>query len=37
MRKLAVNAGGTIAVVNSSFREGQGSRAWLVRGTPDAR
>lgn len=37
MRKLAVNAGGTIAVVNSSFREGQGSRAWLVRGTLDAR
>ena len=36
MRKPAVNAGGMIAVVNSSFREGQRNRAWLVRGTLDA-
>ena len=33
MRKLAVNAGGTIAVVNSTFKQGDRSRAWLVRGT----
>jgi hypothetical protein len=32
MRKLAVNATGAVAVVNSSFRPGQGSRVWLIRG-----
>ena len=32
MRKLAANAGGSIAVVNSSLRDGDGSRVWLIRG-----
>jgi hypothetical protein len=32
MRKLAVGAGGTIAIVNSSFRPRAGSRVWLKRG-----
>jgi hypothetical protein len=32
MRKLAVNANGAIAVVNSSLRDSQGSRVWLMRG-----
>jgi hypothetical protein len=35
MRKLAVAKGGTIAVVNSSFREGEGSRVRLIRGRVD--
>lgn len=30
--KLAVNAGGAIAVVNSTFRPGDGSNVWLLRG-----
>jgi hypothetical protein len=32
MRKLAVNEGGAVAVVNSSFRPGEGSRIRLVMG-----
>lgn len=32
MRKLAVNDGGEIAVVNSSFSRGMSSRVWLTRG-----
>ena len=32
LRKLAVNARGDIAVVNSSLREGAASRVWLLRG-----
>jgi hypothetical protein len=32
MDKLAVGRAGEVAVVNSSFREGDGSRVWLVRG-----
>ena len=31
MKKLAVNAAGTIAVVNSSFHPGERSRVWLIR------
>jgi hypothetical protein len=31
MRKLAVNAAGEIAVVNSSFKPGDRSRVWLMR------
>lgn len=33
MSKLAVNATGDIAVVNSTFRRGDSSRVWLIRGT----
>jgi hypothetical protein len=32
MRKLAVGPDGEIAIVNSSFREKERSRVWLVRG-----
>jgi hypothetical protein len=32
MQKLAVNAHGAIAVVNSSLRDGARSRIWLIRG-----
>ena len=32
MRKLAVNRDGAIAIVNSSFKENDRSRVWLVRG-----
>lgn len=32
MRKLAVNAAGAIAVVNSSLKDGEQSRVWLTRG-----
>ena len=32
MQKLAVNPTGAIAVVNSSFRPGERSRVWLLRG-----
>jgi hypothetical protein len=32
MRKLAVNAHGAVAVVNSSLRDSHGSRVWLMRG-----
>jgi hypothetical protein len=35
MRKLAVNAHGAIAVVNSSLRENERSRVWLIRAGPD--
>lgn len=31
MRKLAVNAGGEIAIVNSTFKDGEASRVWLAR------
>ena len=34
MRKLAVNAAGTIAIVNSSFKRGDTSRIQLFRGHP---
>ena len=32
MQKLAANSRGEIAVVNSTFHPGQGSRIWLIRG-----
>jgi hypothetical protein len=32
MRKLAVNADGAIAIVNSSFKSNEASRIWLIRG-----
>jgi hypothetical protein len=32
MKKLAVNSGGAIAIVNSSLKDGEGSRVWLIRG-----
>jgi hypothetical protein len=32
MRKLAVNRHGAFAIVNSSFKEKQASRVWLMRG-----
>src|SRR5262245_398100 len=32
MRKLAVNRGGGVAIVNSTLKENDGSRAWLMRG-----
>jgi hypothetical protein len=32
MRKLAVNRQGAFAIVNSSFKEKERSRAWLIRG-----
>jgi hypothetical protein len=32
MRKLAVNAAGAIAVVNSTFKRGERSHVWLFRG-----
>jgi hypothetical protein len=32
MQKLAANSRGEIAVVNSTFNPGQGSRIWLIRG-----
>jgi hypothetical protein len=32
MQKLAANRRGEIAVVNSTFHPGQGSRIWLIRG-----
>jgi hypothetical protein len=32
MRKLAVNRDGATAVANSSFKEKERSRAWLLRG-----
>jgi hypothetical protein len=35
--KLAVNARGEVAVVNSSFREGERSRVWLLRASPGDR
>lgn len=37
MRKLAVNGGGAIAVVNSTFKSGEGSHIWLFRGQRAAR
>ena len=37
MRKLAVNAAGEIAIVNSSFKEASHSRVRLVRGRIGAR
>jgi hypothetical protein len=35
--KLAVSAAGEVAVVNSSFREGEQSRVWLLRAKPAGR
>jgi hypothetical protein len=32
MRKLAVNRHGAVAIVNSSFKDKQSSRVWLIRG-----
>ncbi len=32
MRKLAVNRAGMFAIVNSTFRPGEASRVWLIRG-----
>lgn len=32
MRKLAVNAAGAIAIVNSTFKRGERSQVWLFRG-----
>ena len=32
MRKLAVNAAGAIAIVNSTFKRGETSHVWLFRG-----
>lgn len=32
MEKLALNAGGTVAIVNSSMKPGLRSRVWLMRG-----
>jgi hypothetical protein len=32
-RKIAVNSAGAVAVVNSSFLPGVGSRVWLMRGS----
>jgi hypothetical protein len=32
MKKLAVNDAGTIAIVNSSLKQGQRSRVWLITG-----
>ena len=32
MRKLAVNADGRVAIVNSSLKRGERSRVWLIRG-----
>jgi hypothetical protein len=37
MQKLAVNAQGAVAVVNSSFEAGRRSRVWLMRGQLSAR
>jgi hypothetical protein len=36
MQKLAANSRGDIAVVNSTFTPGQGSRIWLIRGHAQA-
>jgi hypothetical protein len=33
MRKLAVNGGGTVAIVNSSLKPNERSRVWLMRGS----
>jgi hypothetical protein len=35
MRKLAVSADGTVAIVNSSFQENEASRVWLIRARPE--
>ena len=32
MNKLAVNREGAVAIVNSSIKDGEGSRVWLMRG-----
>ena len=31
MRKLAVNGGGTVAIVNGSLKADERSRVWLMR------
>lgn len=33
MKKLAVNGGGAVAIVNSSLKPNQRSRVWLIRGS----
>ena len=33
MRKIAVSAGGQVAIVNSSLKQGSHSRVWLMRGS----
>jgi hypothetical protein len=37
MRKLAVNARGELAIVNSSLKDGERSRVWLMRASPSKR
>jgi hypothetical protein len=37
MEKLAGNRAGALAVVNSTFKQGEASRIWLYRGQPDRR
>jgi hypothetical protein len=37
MKKLAASGDGEIAVVNSSLRDNDGSRVWLIRGSPGQR
>jgi hypothetical protein len=37
MRKLAASGDGEIAVVNSSLRDNERSRVWLIRGSPGKR
>jgi hypothetical protein len=37
MKKLAASGDGEIAVVNSSLRDNDGSRVWLIRGSPGKR
>ena len=37
MEKLAVNAAGELAIVNSTFDRDEASRIWLYRGQPDRR
>jgi hypothetical protein len=32
MSKLAVGRDGTVAIVNSSIKQGEASRVWLMRG-----
>ena len=32
MKKLAVNKAGDIAIVNSTFKQKESSRVWLIRG-----
>jgi hypothetical protein len=34
MKKLAVNARGAVAIVNSSLKDRERSRVWLIRTRP---